>query len=111
MSVYDSNPIRIKILSEPSAPAGYHWIVFCDARGYINHRLDGPAVEWDDGYYSWWVDGYNHRLDGPAIIDPRGFIFWYIKGDRYTNFKDFQEAGKLTEDQMTILKLKYGEIK
>jgi hypothetical protein len=51
------------------------------------HRLDGPAVEWADGEKEWWVNG-----------------------DWCTNFKDFQKAAKLTDNQITILKLKYGEI-
>ena len=49
------------------------------------HRLDGPAVEWANGRKSWWIN------DTP-----------------YSNFKAFQENAKLTDDQITILKLKYG---
>jgi len=51
-----------------------------------------------------------HRTDGPALIDSNGYAEWHIKGINYDNFKDFQKAGRLTDDQMTILKLKYGEI-
>ena len=48
-----------------------------------------------------------HRLDGPAYEGSDGSMGWYIDGKRYTNFKEFQEAGGLTDDQMTILRLKY----
>ena len=27
-----------------------------NAQGEL-HRTDGPAVEWDDGYKKWWVNG------------------------------------------------------
>ena len=53
------------------------------------------------------TEGLPHSTTGPAIdIDNK--CGWYIHGKPYTNFKDFQEAGGLTDDQMTILKLKYG---
>jgi len=61
-----------------------------------------------------WADENEmaHRLDGPAVLRKRdGGMEWFIHGHRYYNFKDFQEAGKLTDDQITILILKYGEIK
>jgi hypothetical protein len=44
------------------------------------HRLDGPAVEWLDGYKAWWVDGKLHRLDGPAIESANGHKEWYVDG-------------------------------
>ena len=44
----------------------------------ILHRLDGPAVEHDDGYKEWYRDGYLHREDGPAIEHPNGRKEWYI---------------------------------
>jgi len=53
-----------------------------------------------------------HRLDGPAVLRKRdGGMEWFIHGHRYYNFKDFQAAGKLSDDQITILMLKYGEMK
>jgi hypothetical protein len=42
------------------------------------HRLDGPAVEYMDGYRSWWIDGRFHRLDGPAIEDPSIDDEWFV---------------------------------
>jgi len=77
----------------------------------LRHRLDGPAVtREDDGYNSWYASGLRHRLDGPAIIH-HDRVEWYISGIRCTNFKDFQIASGLFDDQITILILKYGEIK
>jgi hypothetical protein len=48
-----------------------------------------------------------HRLDGPAY-ESEGGSTWWLNNEPYTNFKDFQEDAKLTDDQITILKLKYG---
>ena len=33
--------------------------------GYL-HRVDGPAVEYDDGSFDYYIDGFCHRDDGPA---------------------------------------------
>jgi len=87
----------------------------------------------DDGFRidvygnHFWVDDDNkyHRLDGPAVIvhmDATDWMYtyyvfdgicagdnWVIHGIRYTNFKDFQAAGGLSDEQMCILRLKYGD--
>lgn len=31
------------------------------------HREDGPAIKYEGGDESWYIDGYLHRDDGPAI--------------------------------------------
>ena len=31
------------------------------------HREDGPAIEAQDGYKAWFLNGVRHREDGPAI--------------------------------------------
>jgi len=48
------------------------------------HRLDGPAIEYRDGYKSWYKNGELHRLDGPAIEYANGYKVWYIDGVKYT---------------------------
>jgi hypothetical protein len=47
------------------------------------HRLDGPAVEYSDGYKQWRVVGKLHRLDGPAIERADGTKDWFIDGKHY----------------------------
>tara|TARA_S200002703_G_C3786406_1_gene242494 strand:- start:1 stop:378 length:378 start_codon:yes stop_codon:yes gene_type:complete len=47
--------------------------------GYL-HRLDGPAIEDDDGDKEWWVDGKYHREDGPAVEWSDGYKAWYKHG-------------------------------
>jgi hypothetical protein len=47
------------------------------------HRLDGPAVEYVDGFKSWYVDGKRHRIDGPAVEGSDGSKEWYVDGRRH----------------------------
>jgi hypothetical protein len=44
------------------------------------HRTDGPAIEWNDGSKSWWINGKLHRLNGPAYIQKDGNKFYFISG-------------------------------
>ena len=48
------------------------------------HRLDGPAVEYADGFKAWWVNGQLHRLDGPARVWASGAKDWYLYGKHLT---------------------------
>ena len=34
----------------------YHLRYWLDEDGLL-HREDGPAVEWNDGYKAWWLNG------------------------------------------------------
>lgn len=43
------------------------------------HRLDGPAIEYANGYKAWYVEDKIHRLDGPAIEDADGTKAWYVE--------------------------------
>jgi len=36
------------------------------------HRLDGPAIIWNDGNKYYYQNGKRHRLDGPAVIHADG---------------------------------------
>ena len=45
------------------------------------HRLDGPAIEYANGYKAWYQNGKLHRLDGPACEYADGFKVWYQNGE------------------------------
>ena len=32
------------------------------------HRLDGPAIIFNEWSIEYWIDGHLHREDGPAVI-------------------------------------------
>jgi hypothetical protein len=77
----------------------------------VLHRLAGPAFEGINGSKAWWVNGKYHRLDGPAVEPNDRDNTWWVNDVRYHDFNDFQKAGGLSDDQMCVLRLKYGEIK
>lgn len=49
------------------------------------HRVDGPAVEYIDGSEEWWVDDVRHREDGPAVINLGHYQMheWFKYGKRH----------------------------
>ena len=49
------------------------------------HRLDGPALEHANGYKEYWIEGYLHRLDGPAVESPNGDKFYYVNVNDVTS--------------------------
>ena len=55
---------------------------FKDKQMTIYHREDGAAVEYPNGYKSWYINGERHREDGPAIEWP-GYKAWFINGTRH----------------------------
>ena len=70
--------------------------VFGGGVEYLNdkgqrHREDGPAVEWNNGDKSWYLNGQIHRINGPAIEYSNGDKFWYLDG------KSHREGGPAIE--------------
>jgi hypothetical protein len=58
-----------------------------DKSWYINgkcHREDGPAVELIGGYKAWYINGLRHREDGPSIEWEDGNKTWYLNDIRCT---------------------------
>jgi len=57
------------------------------------HNLNGPAVEYFDGYKAYYVNNKRHRLDGPAIIWPSGYKEYWVN-DRKLTKKEFDKLTK-----------------
>jgi hypothetical protein len=74
------------------------------------HREDGPAFLHTSGSIAYWINGELHRTDGPAFIDERGYQVWYLYGDICYDNKSFQEAAKLSDEDMIAIVLKYGNV-
>jgi hypothetical protein len=55
--------------------------------------------------------GQYHRENGPAIIYTHGRYYWYVNGNMYHNNKSFREAASLSDEDMSIMILKYGDVK
>ena len=68
--------------------------VYRNDKGQL-HRTDGPAVEWINGYKSWYINGKRHREDGPAIEWGDGDKWWYLNDIRYSEEKWKQEITKI----------------
>ena len=76
-----------KIISTEQVESETYY-VFCEVdefgdKSYFNaeeecHREDGPAIEWNNGFKWWYLNGKLHREDGPAIEFPNGGKEWYI---------------------------------
>lgn len=74
------------------------------------HRVDGPAIINPGVCEAWCRYGKYHRTDGPAIIYSSGKVMWFINGRSICSSEEFRRRAKLTNDDMLILTLKYGEI-
>jgi hypothetical protein len=64
---------------------------------YLNnkkHRLNGPAIIWDDGDKEYWQNDKLHRLDGPAIKFCTGYEEYWIEGKQYSKY-EFERIIKL----------------
>ena len=65
------------------------------------HRTDGPAVEYTDGFKSWWINGKQHREDGPAVVFSDGYVEYWLKDRSYSK----------EEWETEVIKLKLNRIK
>lgn len=66
-----------------------------DCKYYVRfkvlHRIDGPAVKYDNGEEEWWYLGKLHRENGPAVEYSNGKKEWWQNG------KPHREDGPATE--------------
>jgi hypothetical protein len=62
----------------------------------ILHRLNGPAVVYANGNTSWYKDDLRHRLDGPAL-EWDNTKEWYVNGEhiKCSSQKEFEKLMKL----------------
>ncbi|MDV7396463.1 hypothetical protein RZS08_34025, partial [Arthrospira platensis SPKY1] len=75
------------------------------------HREDGPAIEYADGGKVWYKNNKLHRHDGPAVEYASGNKQWFVNDMRCRSASEFQQATNISDEQLSMLILKYGEIK
>ena len=66
-------------------------------------RINGDQI-WCNSERQW------HRLDGPAYIRRDGGYGWYINGERYYNESSYKHAAGISDEEMLVITLKYGNI-
>ena len=54
--------------------------------------------------------GSLHRTDGPAIEWTTGEYTWYVRGIRMKSLSDVKQQTDMSDDEMTIMFLRYGPI-
>lgn len=55
-------------------------------------------------------EGKYHREGGPALIAPNGTTAWYIGGQYMHSWREYQMNTGCSDEILSVLKLKYGEI-
>lgn len=76
------------------------------------HRVGGPAMITQTGVRYWFINGTLHRTDGPAIEFPNNPIHdqWCVHGIKVNSWPWFQQLAKISDEELTLLILKYGEL-
>jgi hypothetical protein len=103
MNVNPSTVVVIKLVEEfivfhykdTEKPADDGWHLYANlssnikvhCKNAIMHNDSGPSVIWADGSYSWYIDGVECN-----------------------NINAFKEMAKLSNEDMTVILLKYGKI-
>jgi hypothetical protein len=69
----------------------------------LKHRIDGPAIEFNSGVKHWYQNGVLHRIDGPAIEYSNGDKFWFYNNVKFPTKEAFFEALSDEEKEIAIL--------
>lgn len=72
-------------------------VVILDKK-YVNsigllHREDGPAIEYNNGDKSYYINGKLHREDGPAIIRDNHAEIWH-HGEKISETDEYYVSTK-----------------
>ena len=86
-----------------------HYNLQIDPEADYNNPED-CCIIWPSGKVGYYSGYLAHRLDGPAVIESNGHQAWLIRGKTYHKNKDFQRDAGLTDEEMAILVLKYGNV-
>lgn len=46
------------------------------------HRVDGPAISYENGTQFWYRNGLKHRTGGPAVIRANGIVEYWKHGSQ-----------------------------
>lgn len=78
------------------------------------HRVGAPAIMRSmHQHEEWLIDGGYHRTDGPAVcgVNIHGpYRWWWVNNVRMTSWSGFQMASDCSDEEIILLKLKYGNM-
>lgn len=80
------------------------------------HREIGPAIEYSDGDYEWYMDGRLHNLNGYARCLKNAqttYLEYYVYGKRYNSIEDyynFVHKNNKIKVKQNIRKVKFKKI-
>lgn len=109
MKVPELKELLSRARKENDTPMVHNGIKFWFKYGIL-HRVNGPAMEGEDGAYIWFRFGKRHRIDGPAVMLSSGATGWFYHGIRAMSPKHFQKLTKISDEQLETLLLKFGSI-
>jgi len=73
----------------------------------IEHRSNGPAVEYTDGSKKWFIVGKLHRSDGPAVEHANGKFEWWWYGTELS-FEEYLKLANWSDEKIIMWKLEHG---
>lgn len=53
---------------------------------------------------------WQHRVDGPAIIWNNGCVAWWVDGNRIRTYSEFQALTGCSDEDILLYRLKYGSM-
>lgn len=69
----------------------------------LPHRVDGPAILYSDGSYTWYYHGKTHRENGgPAMTWKDGSCNWSIHGDTVMTFDSYDSGSMAIKNPSLI---------
>jgi hypothetical protein len=81
-----------------------------DEHNRIHSYEDEPSIIGIDGDLYWAKNGIPHRTTGPASFWEGNFCIWEVNNIKCRSNKEFQEAANLTDEEMIVIILKYGNV-
>ncbi len=69
------------------------------------------CIIFNNGTGRWFKNGTRHRLDGPSCMYVSRNIEWWVGGIQCRNNKSYQEATGLSNEDMAVVILKYGNVR
>ncbi len=84
---------------------------------YKDWIKDGASINgeyciiFSNGARCWFKNGIRHRLDGPSCMYISINIEWWVNGVQFRNNTSYQNAAGISDEEMLVIIIKYGNVK